>query len=68
MKDIELVDTLFQYMYNNGELLYYERAFRESGIDDKQITIQLIFKLNRLLMASGLVEETNKRVEGYPFH
>ena len=66
MKDIELLDILFQYMYNNGELLYYERAFREAGIDENQITIQLLFKLNRLLKASGFVNETNKRVEGFP--
>ena len=66
MKDIELLDILFQYMYNNSELLYYERAFREAGIDENQITIQLLFKLNRLLKASGFVNETNKMVEGFP--
>ena len=66
MKDIELVDILFQYMYNNNELLYYERALSEAGVDDRLITLQLVFKLNKLLKASGFVEEINKMVENHP--
>ena len=66
MKDIELLEILFRYMYDNGEVLYYERALRESGVDENLLTLPLVFKLHKLLLASGLVKEIAKFVEDHP--
>jgi len=66
MKDIELVDVLFSYMYEKDELIYYRRALSESGVNDGTITPDLIFRLHGLLKSSGFVEEINKMVENHP--
>jgi hypothetical protein len=66
MKDVDFLEILFRYMYNNGEALYYERVFRELGMEDDKINIQLLFRLHRLLKSTGLVDELNKKVENQP--
>ena len=66
MKDIELVDVLFRYMYDNGELLHYKIPLLEAGVDEDEINIQLLQKLNSLLKASGFAEVTNKKIENHP--
>ena len=65
MKDIDLLEILLQYMYKNGEVLYYERAFRESGIEE-DIDIQTIFRLHALLKSTGMIDVLPKLVENHP--
>ena len=67
MKDIELLDKLFRYLYDNGEIKSYDDVMRECGFNENQINEKEILKFQRLLVSSGFVTETNKRYENNPF-
>jgi hypothetical protein len=65
MKDIDLLDILFDYMYNKGDLMYIESALIDAGVPDSQITCKLMLKLHGLLNASGFVKELNRKIENH---
>jgi len=67
MKDIELIDKFFRYLYDNGSIKYYEKVMRECGFNENLINEREILKFQRLLVSSGFVNETNIRVGDGPF-